>query len=125
MRITSTIQLRDAVYHVAVDAADTLPFTPAEQEALTNFGEPTIACGGTFTLGDLTYTLAENDRLFPSQFPVKQTFSTEDYPDDANERATLWRNTIKTRLENAVAALRSLAPGTVGEETDNIDTTPA
>lgn len=123
MRLNTSITLVDGVYHVSVDLADTNGFTPVEQEAVTQFGEPTIACGGSFDDGGgLTYTLDTNDKLFPSQFPVKEKFSTVDYPSNANARAVLWRDTIKTRIDAAITTLRSKTVGTVGEEIANIDT---
>ncbi len=121
MRISSSIILIDGVYNVTVDLVSG-GFTPVEAEAVYQHGEPTVSCGGEFDDGDaLTFTLADNDRKFPSQFPVKQRFSLEDYG-DAAERAELWRSTIKTRLDTAITTLRNISVANTGEEIANIDT---
>lgn len=121
MRITSSIILIDGVYNVTIDLASG-GFTPVEAEAVYQHGEPSVACGGEFTDGDdLTFELSASDKKFPSQFPVKQRFSLEDY-EDAAARATVWRDTIKTRLDTAITTLRNISVGAVGEEIDNIDT---
>jgi hypothetical protein len=98
---------------------------PEEAEAVRRFGEPTIDVGGEFDDGDaLTYTLAADDRKFPSQFPVKKIFSLEDYTTTTNDRAVLFRDTIRTRITDAITDLRAQAVGSTGREISNIDTTP-
>lgn len=125
MQTRSIIQLVDNVYTAEV-ALDTNGLTPVEKDVITKYGEPTISCGGEFTDGvDLTYTLATNDKKFPSQFPVKQSFSRVDYPDDAYDRADLWIETLKTKIDTAVTALRAIPETLVGTTVSNIDTQPA
>lgn len=124
MRISSSIILIDGVYNATVDLFSG-GFTPVEAEAVYQHGEPSVECGGEFDDGDaLTFTLADNARQFPSQFPVKQRFSLEDY-EDAAARAELWRSTIKTRLDTAITTLRTISVSNTGEEVANLDTTPA
>lgn len=124
MEIISYIRLVNNAYEVELDLADG-GLTPVEKDCITKFGEPVISVGGEFTDGvDLTFTLADNDRKFPSQFPVKYSFGLADYPSDANDRAVLFRNTIRTRIDDAVTALRALSIGDTGRTIDNVDTTP-
>lgn len=124
MEIISYIRLVNNAYAVEMDLADN-GLTPVEAESIRNFGEPTIEVGGDFDDGDaLTFTLAGEDRKFPSQFPIKTTFSISDYPTDANARAVLYRDTLRTRLDVAVTALRAKTVGTTGRDIENIDTTP-
>jgi hypothetical protein len=120
MQIKSSITIKDNVYHVEIDLDK---FSPAEEEAVAQFGEPTIACGGEFE--DPDFTLADDDRKFPSQFPVKQRFGVEDY-ESASDIAVAWRNAVKDRLESGMEAVRlsAASPGVVGLEIDIIDTTP-
>ena len=125
MEIITYIRLVNNSYEVELDLAEG-GLTPVEKEAIANYGEPVITAGGLFDAGGggLSYTLGDDDRKFPSQFPVKKTFSRADYPSDANDRAVLYRTTLKTRLDTAMTALRSRAAGTTGREIDNIDTAP-
>lgn len=124
MELLRTIRLVNNVYHAEVDLADG-GLTPVEEETITQYGEPVIAAGGTFTDGQgLTFTLADEDRKFPSQFPVKATFSRADFPSDANARAVLWYDTIRDRCETAMETIRGYAAGITGRDISNIDTTP-
>jgi len=124
MEIESKIRLVNNAYSVELDLADG-GLTPVELQAIRNYGEPVVSAGGLFDDGaGLTYTLPDDDRKFPSQFPVKYTFSLADYPSDANDRAVLFRQTMKTRIDAAVTAIRALDEGTTGHEIDVIDTTP-
>lgn len=122
MRLVTNIVLTDGAYHASVDLTPQ-GLSPVEEEALSHFGEPIIQCGGEFTDGDaLTFTLPENHKRFPSQFPVKKRFAIEDFPDDAADMALLWRDTIKARIAAAVTAKRNTSAGTTGEEISVIDT---
>ena len=129
MHLYSSITLINNTYHVQVGPRileGTSAFTPAEQEALAKAGEPVVEVGGTFTDSPLTFTLSEEDRLFPSQFPVKQLFSLDD-DDDAGDMAVLFRDTIKTRIEAAMESARTaaIADTVFGSEISDINTTPA
>jgi hypothetical protein len=124
MEIISNIRLVSNSYQVELDLADA-GLTPSELEAIQSFGEPVISIGGDFDDGDdLTFSLADEDRKFPSQFPAKAVFNLSDYPSDANARAVLFRNTIRERLETAIVTLRAKVIGVTGREISNIDTTP-
>jgi len=124
METIATIRLVNNAYHVEVNLADE-GLTPVEKEVIAQYGEPVIAAGGTFNDGvSLSYDLNANDRKFPSQFPVKAIFSRADYPSDANARAVLFRDQIRSRIDTAITALRNNSAGTVGKDIDNEDTTP-
>jgi hypothetical protein len=117
MEIDVRIDLINNVYHVQVgltDSASGKPLTPVEAEAFQRFGEPLVQIGGTFTAGELSFTLPADARRLPSQFPVKQAFSLDDYPDDAGDRATAFRNTMETRLIAARDAALAETPGVTG-----------
>jgi hypothetical protein len=124
MEIVSYIKLVSSNYEVEIDLAPD-GLTPVEEAAITNFGEPVIPTGGTFTRASpaLTFTLPESDRKFPSQFPVKASFDIADNA-DANARAVLFRDKILERLTTHVRAVRTLAAGTTGKDITNINTTP-
>jgi len=125
METEATIRLVNNVYNVEVDLADN-GLTPVEAEVISQFGEPVIAAGGNFDDGGgLSYDLADDDRKFPSQFPVKASFSLADHPADANDRALLFRDKVRERIDTAITALRGNTVGTVGRDIDNEDTTPA
>jgi len=125
METIATIRLVSGSYHVEVDLAED-GLTPVEAEVISQHGEPVITAGGLFDDEiSLSYTLADDDRKFPSQFPVKAIFSLADFPSDANDRAVLFRDEIRDRIDIAITALRALTAGTVGKDIDNEDTTPA
>lgn len=124
MEIESTIRLVGNVYNVEIDLA-TDGFTPTEQEVVEQFGEPLVDIGGSFTDGgSLSYTLTSEDRRFPSQFPIKVQFSRVDYPDDAAERAGVYRSTLITRITAAITTLRGYTVSNLGHDISNNDTTP-
>lgn len=138
MEIRSTIRLTNNLYQAEVDLG-TNGLTPVESEALTRFGQPSISCGGEFgttgttgATGTNTYfILSDNDKLFPSAFPVKQSFSLLDYPvgttapPNAAQRADTWRDTIVARITTAIQAKRAeSASADIGTTIQNIDTTP-
>lgn len=132
MTIYTSIQLINDQYRVQVGPqaiiAGKSPFTAAELDVLARFGEPTVECGGEFDNeegGDdaITFELADDDRSFPSQFPVVKFFDLND-DEDANEKAVFYRDTIKDRIEEAMSELRTEEFGTIGEEISNIDTNP-
>lgn len=127
MEIETKKELISGIYHCTVDLHnDEEGLTSAEADAIANYGEPTVDVGGSFDDGaGLTYTLDDNDKSFPSQFPAKETFSTVDFPSDASARADLWISTVKTRLTTAMQTLRGKSVGTIGTNIDIIDTTPA
>lgn len=120
MRITSSILLVDGVYNVVVDLASG-GFTPEESAAVYRWGFPVVACGGDIPYDNTVFTLPDDDRRFPSQFPAKQRFSSEDWPDAAG-MASAWRDEIKTRLDAAITELRNKTVGLTGEETVIINT---
>jgi hypothetical protein len=135
MQLETTIRLSSGVYHSEVTL---LSFTPVEEEAINNFGAPTVECGAAFGVtgstgatGTNTYfELPANSRAFPTQFPVKQSFSLADYPvgtsgpPNAAVRANVWKSTIVTRITAAVESKRSESALYIGTAVENIDTTP-
>lgn len=139
MEIKSTIRLSNNLYQVEVMLGEN-GLTPVETEAVSYFGQPSIECGGTFgttgttgATGTNTYfVLPANAKLFPSNFPVKQSFSLLDFPvgttapPNAAQRADIWRDTVVSRVTTAVQAKRAEAASSdIGTIVQNIDTTPA
>jgi hypothetical protein len=122
MILDTKVTLEKGTYHaqIGLNPADDALST-AEKEALEQFGEPTIACGGVFGSGGTTFTLAANDLRFPSQFPVKHTFSIAD-DEQANDYALLFNSTLTTRITAGVAGKRGLSAGTTGRNSTTIAT---
>lgn len=119
MDIKSTIRLVDNVYHAEIDLYE---LTLVEQDVINKFGEPTVDCGGSFSDGGgLSFTLDTNNRKFPSGFPVKESWDLDDFADSA-DRAALWRDTVKTRIDTAVTALRAKTYSNLGTEIDPVPT---
>jgi hypothetical protein len=100
MKLATEIYEINGSFHVEVGVTDVNPFTPAEAEALKNFGEPAVNCGGAVTADEVTITLPPNFRRFPSQFPVKAIFAVADNV-HAADLATAFRVMIETLLTNA------------------------
>ncbi len=127
MHLQSTVSLINAQYvvEISVPTYVTNPFTAAEREALEQFGSVSVSLGGTIPHGEGSFDLPANDVMFPDQFPVKETFDTED-DDDAGEKAKSWRDEVRSRIETAMEELRGrvVASG-IGTQIDVIDTTPA
>jgi hypothetical protein len=131
MTLEKSINLINDIYWVQVGlppvSAYPAPFTPQEKNRLAQYGEPVVACGGTFVAvisPEETFTLPANDLVFPSQFPVKQQFAIADYEDatQALLYATAFRNTIVTRITTAVTNLVDNVPGAIGSEISVINT---
>jgi hypothetical protein len=91
-----------------------LRVTSAEQEKLTQFGDPLVEIGGTFTGSvtrpgedtpvSVTFTLSARAVRLPSGFPVKRVFDLVDSA-DADVQAKVWADTIKTRMTTAKTTL--------------------
>lgn len=124
MQLLHSITLIGAVYHVQIGLGpglgDAPSLTPREQEAIRQFGAPVIDCGGTFGSGEGSFDLPTDERQFPSGFPIKQLFSTQDY-EDAAERATLFRSTVRTRIVDGMAGVMTMTPGTTGTVNETIN----
>lgn len=138
MEIKSTIRLTNNLYQAEVMLGDN-GLTPVESEVISYFGQPSIECGGEFgttgttgATGTNTYfELAANSKLFPANFPVKQSFSLLDFPvgttapPNAAQRVDLWRDTVVSRITTAMQAKRAEAASSdIGTIVQNIDTTP-
>lgn len=137
MELKTDIKLVNNIYHAVVGLGDN-GLTSAETEAINSFGAPYVSCGGEFgttgttgSTGTNTYfTLDSNDKLFPTNFPIKQTFSLADYPEGttappaASKRANTWRNAIVDRVTAAVIAKRAVSSLYIGQTVQTIDTTP-
>jgi hypothetical protein len=138
MEIRSTIRLTNNLYQAEISLGDN-GLTPVETEALAQFGQPSIDCGGSFgttgttgATGTNTYfILPSNAKLFPANFPVKESFSLLDFPvgttapPNAAVRADLWRDTVVSRITAGVQAKRAeSASSDIGTIVQNIDTTP-
>jgi hypothetical protein len=124
MQVVTSKALINSTYRIEI-ALEEDGLTRLEDEAIVAFGEPTVACGGTFEYGDDdSFDLPDNDKSFPSDFPVSESFSLVDYPEDADLRADAWKTAIITRLTDAMKDLRSTPSGETGREVLNINTTP-
>lgn len=87
MEIRSTIRLTNNLYQAEISLGDN-GLTPVETEALAQFGQPSIDCGGSFgttgttgATGTNTYfILPSNAKLFPANFPVKKALAFWIFP---------------------------------------------
>ena len=127
MKINSSVEIVNDTYIAAVGV---LGLTPVEQLAVDQFGEPVVDVGGSFS-GSLTrpgagspttvaYVLPSKQYSLPSTFPVNQPFSLLDFPDDADVRAEVYRQTILTRIASARTAILARAAYFVGETVTTI-----
>jgi hypothetical protein len=138
MEIRSTIRLTNNLYQAEIALGEN-GLTPVEVEVLSQFGQPSIDCGGEFgttgttgATGTNTYfTLPANAKLFPANFPVKESFSLLDFPvgatspPNAAQRADVWRDEIVSRITTGVQEKRAESVSTdIGTIVQNIDTTP-
>lgn len=138
MEIRSIIRLTNNLYQAEIALVEG-GLTPVETEALAQFGQPSIECGGAFGVTGTTgatgtntyFTLPANARLFPANFPIKESFSLLDFPvgttapPNAAKRADTWRDTIVSRITAGVQDKRSeAASADIGTTVQNIDTTP-
>jgi len=127
MTIEKSILLINDVYQVQIGlppvSAYPNPFTPQERNRLAQYGEPVIACGGTFVVPSPseTFVLPDNDLVFPSQFPLKQLFAIDDYG-NALACATYFQTTIVTRITAAITDIVDNTPGVIGTTIQTIDT---
>lgn len=131
MTLEKSISLINDIYWVQIGLPPRIaypaPFTPQEKNRLAQYGEPVIECGGEFIAvisPEDAFDLPANDLVFPSQFPVKQQFAIADY-EDADQAllyATAFRNTIVTRITDAMEALVENVPGAIGTSIDTINT---
>ena len=72
--------------------------TADEKERFAAFGPQVLQVGGEFATEGLEFTLPASEVLIPQATQITKTFPTSD---DAAE-ATLWTNTIVTRLSELV-----------------------
>lgn len=118
MNVQHTISISGNAYHVQIGPDDRLSgsgLTPVEYEAFARFGEPVIDCGGTFTLGEGTFTLPANELRYPSQFPILQLFALDDFA-DAGDRADAFRAQILAKLAAAKDAVLEKQANHVGTQ---------
>lgn len=108
MKLIITKNLVKNVYtaNIAIDEiADT------DTELFNDYYEPTIDIGGEITQLAATpvilTTLPSSYKKIPSQFPINYRFPVAQYGDDAQQIAELWVETISTRIETAMDALRA------------------
>ena len=138
MEIKSTIRLTNSLYQAELSLGEN-GLTPIETEALAQFGQPSIDCGGEFGVTGTTgatgtntyFTLPANAKLFPANFPIKESFSLLDYPvgttapPNAAQRADLWRDAVVVRITAGVQEKRAESVSSdIGTIVQNIDTTP-
>lgn len=109
MILRKTITLLNKTYHVQIglDQGEDQALTPVEREAIRQNGEPVVDCGGAFT-GPPSFTLANRELRFPSQFPVIQLFNTTDYA-DAEARANVFKDTVSARIATAISGAKNYA----------------
>lgn len=126
MKLAITSRKVSNVFHVEINLADRDGFTPVEIEAVANGGEPLIECGGDIVVegeGAIEFTLPTDERYFPSQFPVKQKFSADDF-EDAYERSAAWKSVVKQRIQLGIATKRAATVYPSGTDIEDINTMP-
>lgn len=109
MKVRRTIQLIQGVFHVIVDldrAGGSEPaITPVEQDKLDKHGDFAIEVGGLIepdTGADVT--LDTRSINIPTELPVKQVFSLDDYA-NAESLAAAWKTKVTTNIGTGLTTL--------------------
>lgn len=142
MELRSVIRVSNNLYQgeISLDTNGGVStgLTPVETEAINNFGAPAVDIGGDFgttgttgATGSNTYFhIPNNVKYFPTNFPVKQTFSLADFPmgttapPNAAVRINVWATEVIARITTAVQEKRAESSLYVGSTVFNVDTTP-
>jgi len=129
MKIRIQKSIKDGKYCVNVITED---FSQdKEVQGMIKYGEPEVNVGGTY--GDngavdpdplISYTMPDNIELLKTSFNEKTSgftmvFDTRDY-NDAEKRADEWADTIASRIEVAILALRAKMDSFTEEKVYNI-----
>lgn len=106
MEIIIEKNLVQNVFHVTITTTN---FTEAENEAIHDFGEPYINCGGDIedSGGSVVATLDDNHRRIKAQFPITRSFKTADHGVDTEDIARAFIHTVVERLTAAHTGLFS------------------
>ena len=116
MKLRLFFTLIDDVYKVTMRTED---WSQLDQELMAKYAEPEIDLGGSFT-GPPAYTLPNNLVRIMTESPFSQSFDEADYPAEAELMADEWADTITTRLNAAIVALRANTDDYTREEVETI-----
>ena len=115
MKIRTFKKLDNQVYRVSIYTED---WSEGDTRLMTKFAEPEINLGGEF--GDSSpadFELDDNYVRIKSESPFTAAFDARDYGDtEAQAMAETWADTIATRIQEAVVALRLEEDGFTSEE---------
>ena len=108
--------LKNNVYSVLLKF-DTFP--DQDLELMSDFGEPEVDVGGSFTGPPAFSNLATQLRKLKSGFPFTQTFdATGDA--QAKDKANVWQSEMITRITAVMATLRGNTDDFSGESLNSI-----
>ena len=114
MKIRKLYTLDNAVYTVSLATED---WSQGDKDLMTEFGEPQIDLGGSFTTP--TFTLPNKLVSILSDSPFVQSFDSRDHA-DADDRADRWATDVSARLVASVNTLRSNSDSFSREEVQNV-----
>lgn len=112
LRVTQSIDNEDYVFVFELEN-----ISSDDAWRISKYGEPDINFGGSFNNGQgITFTLTDNYRKMPSEFPVRIVFSeTAPFDVDTATKLALYRTTLQTTIETAVTSLRDMTDTFTGE----------
>ena len=123
MSCTLTIEktLTNGVYQVKITTSN---FSDTDLSAITKYGDPMIATGGSIPLGNTTFDLNTTDN---PELALKAGFASgytktwdSDGDDNAGDKATAWANEIRARMQTALNVLRTKMDSFTGTTTMTI-----
>lgn len=108
MRLLVNKNLSNNVYTVELQTTD---FDTTDLELFGDFGEPTVDLGGALKeivdgVETTVATLPQMLRKVKSGFPFKQTFTKQQYNDNAKKVAELWAQNAHDKITLAMGDLR-------------------
>lgn len=115
MKIRRLYSLVNNVYKVSIY---TEAWSEGDKNLMSNFGEPEIDLGGSFT-GPPAFDLPNNLVRVMSEVPFTQSFDGGDYA-DADDRANVWGTKVSSRIVAAITTLRANADDFTREEVETV-----
>ena len=112
LQIDKDLKLKD--YTVILSFTD---ITPLDQEKLNDFGVITMEIGGNIPYGvDQTFTLSNDTKAIPTDFPITRTFKTAVYGENAKVFAEAYIEEMKKRAKAKIDELTLKVDDFSGQE---------
>ena len=114
MQLTITKTLVDNKYAAEFDTT----LTQSEQDLVTNFGEPLVDFGGSFT-GPPAFTLASNVREINSGVPYSYEMDS-DVDVDAETKMGVYVTEMRAKFISEITTLRAKSDGWTGQTIETV-----